>query len=182
VLLKATTARRYESGSARLQIGKETFSCRLNSDYDFGESECGVEVPELSGPTPARLAATLGKLSVASEVTLVPQRSGSSFSVRRCILIWATPITGPMLMEVHNRIIDQVIAMMEAHPDYKFNPDGSFIFEDYWKHRGEDWRERCLKVLREGGLGFLPSSLRSIPAGLSGRTSSLGLLQHALQP
>ena len=166
VLLKATTARRYESGSARLQIGKETFSCRLNSDYDFGESECGVEVPELSGPTPARLAATLGKLSAASEVTLVPQKKWKLFLCPQVHLDMGYTDFRPNAYEVHNRIIDQVIAMMEAHPDYKFNPDGSFIFEDYWKHRGEDWRERCLKVLREGRLG-LPAQFFTINTGLA---------------
>jgi hypothetical protein len=82
VLLKAATVRRYAVGSAKLQVGKQIFTCRLSSDFDFGESECPVDVPEFRREIPAKLTVTTGKQTVSASVSLSPQKNGSCSSVR----------------------------------------------------------------------------------------------------
>lgn len=166
MLLKATSIGPYERGSATLRVGKETFSCQLSSGYDFGQNECAVDVPELAAPTAARLAITMGKRSAASEVSLVPQKKWKLYLCPLIHLDMGYTDFRPNSYEVHNRNIDQIIATMESRPDYRFNPDGSFIFEEYWNHRGEEWRERCLKLLKEGRLAF-PAQLFTINTGLA---------------
>lgn len=166
VILKAATPHRYERGSARLRFGKQSASCELTSGYDFGESECVIEIPEFTGPIPAELTVTLDKRSVSSEVSLVPQKKWKLFLCPQMHLDMGYTDVRPNSYEVHNRNIDQIIALMESRPQYKFNPDGSFILEDYWEHRGEEWQQRCLKLLREGRL-TLPAQYFSINSGLA---------------
>lgn len=166
VILKATVGRRYERGTAKLRVGKGSVSCGLASGYDFGESACAVEVAEFARPTPARLTVTLGRQSVSSEVSLIPQKKWKLFLCPLIHLDMGYTDYRPNTYEVHKRNIDQIIATMESRPDYKFNPDGSFIFQDYWEHRGKEWRERCLRVLKEGRLS-LPAQLFSINSGLA---------------
>jgi alpha-mannosidase len=166
VILQAMGHGRYERGSATLKLEKEKLACPFTTGYDFGESECAVEVPELAGPTPARLTVTLGNQSITRKVSLAPQKKWKLFLCPQMHLDMGYTDYRPNSYEVHDRNIDQIIATLEARPDYKFNPDGSFILEEYWKHRGEEWRERCLKVLREGRLA-LPAQLFTINSGLA---------------
>jgi alpha-mannosidase len=166
VVVKATAGGRSEHGTATLRLGKGSYSCQLPSGYDFGESECTVEVPELGGPTPARLAVNLGGRSNSTALQLVPQKKWKLFLCPHEHMDVGYHNYRSNTAETINRSIDEIIRTMESHPDYKYNIDHAFALEDYWEHRGEGWRERCLKVLREGRL-TLPLLFASINSGLA---------------
>src|SRR2546425_6097736 len=166
ILLEVSSTKRFERGTVALLLGKEKYICELASGYDFGQAQCSVEVPELTAATQAKLFATLGGKSSSNEVHIVPQKKWKLFLAPQMHLDMGYTDYRAISYEVHNRNIDEIIKTMESRPDYKFNPDGSFIFEDYWKHRGEQSKERCLKLLREGRLA-LPAQFFTINSGLA---------------
>jgi len=166
VLLTATTGRRFERASASLSIGKGDYNCEVPTGYDFGQAECAVSVPEFAAATPAKLRVSLGKQSAVRELSLAPQKKWKLFLCPQMHLDMGYTDYRPISYEVHCRNIDQIIEKLESHPDYRFNPDGSFILKEYWRQRGPEWRARYLKLLREGRL-TLPAQYFTINSGLA---------------
>lgn len=166
VLLEVTTHHRFERGSVSLKVRGGNYSCDLPASYDFGESQCSVEVPGLTDPTSGDLTTDLGTESKTTAALLTPARKWKLFLAPLIHLDMGYTDYRPNSYEVHNRNIDQVISAMESNPKYKFNPDGSFIFQDLWKHRGLDWQKRCLALVREKRLAF-PAQLFTINTGLA---------------
>jgi len=110
---------------------------------------------------PGKIGRTLGKLSVASEVTLVPQKKWKLFLCPQVHLDMGYTDYRPMLMKSTTALLIKVIAMMEAHPDYKFNPMGrssSRIMETIGAKIGASVVSRSSG---KGGLGSCPVLLRS---------------------
>jgi hypothetical protein len=163
VVVEAAAERRFERGTATLRLGKENYSCQLPSGYDFGESECAVEVPELGGPTPARLVVSLGGRSYAVAVQLVPQKKWKLYLCPHEHMDPGYNDYRSNIIDTMDRTIEEVIRTMESRPDYKYNIDHAYVLEDFWNRRGEEWHQRCLRVLREGRLtvSLLPFSINS---------------------
>ncbi len=166
VVLGVAAPYKFQHGSLSLKVSGGTYACHLPASYDFGENRCAVEIPDLGAPANGSLTARLGAKSHSVEVSLTPAKKWKLFLVPLIHLDMGYTDYRPDAYEVHNRNIDRVIETMETHPDYKFNPDGSFIFQDYWEHRGDAWRERCLKLMREKRLA-LPAQLFTINTGLA---------------
>ena len=137
-----------------------------NSTYDFGDSECAVDVPEFSKATPARLTVRSASGVEGADVTLTPARKWKLFLAPQMHLDMGYTDYRPDSYEVHARNIDEIVATLEKHNDYKFNPDGAFIYSDYWEHRTQAPRDRVVAVMKEGRL-TLPAQLFSVNTGLA---------------
>jgi alpha-mannosidase len=166
VLLEVAAQHRFERGSISLKVLNGNYSCDLPASYDFGENRCSVEVPAFQGQTRGEIRTHLGVELRTSKVSLSPARKWKLFLAPLIHLDMGYTDYRPNSYEVHNRNIDQIVSAMESHPEYKFNPDGAFIFQDYWKHRGTSWQKRCLALLREKRLAF-PAQLFTINTGLA---------------
>ena len=166
VLLEMSTAGAAQKANASLQIGKNRYGCVLPAGFDFGESECAVEIPELAGSTPARVAVNWGKQAGWAQVQLAPAKKWKLFLCPHEHMDPGYNDYRDNIAETHNRTIDGIVATMESHPDFRYGIDHSYVLGDYWDHRGEEWRARCLKVLREQRL-TLPAFPFSINDGLA---------------
>ena len=166
VVVEVAAERGAQHAKATLQLGKASYSCELPTGYDFGESECAVEVPELSGPAPAKLMVNWGGRSSSTELQLVPQKKWKLFLCPHEHMDPGYNDFRDNIAETHNRNIDAIITTMESHPEFKYNIDHAYVMGDYWTHRGEEWHGRCLKFLREGRL-TLPAFAFSINTGLA---------------
>lgn len=166
VTLKVSSTKRLGAGSATLTFGEKHYSCNFSSQYVFGDAFCSVQVPEFRSSTPAQLSFRSSETRSQIDLTLTPARKWKLFLAPQMHLDMGYTAYRPNSYEVHARNIDEITSTLEKHKDYKFNPDGAFIFSDYWQHRSKQRRERVLTLMKEGRL-TLPAQLFTINTGLA---------------
>ena len=166
VTLKASAAGPLRHGSETLTLAGHSYTCNLDSDYDFGDTACAVQVPEFQGPAPARLSIRTGAGVTSKNLQLTAARKWKLFLAPQMHLDMGYTDYRPNSYEVHARNIDEITTLLEKRKDLKFNPDGAFIFSDYWQNRGQGPRERVLSMMRENRL-TLPAQLFTINTGLA---------------
>jgi len=166
VLLDSESGGRFESGTATLGLGGEKYACDLRGGYDFGESECAVEVREFSGPASGKVTVRLGKVARSFEVELKPEKKWKLYEVAQNHIDTGYTDYRPKAYEVHNRNIDEAMEAIQAHPWYKYNLDGSFDLEQYWLRRDEGRQEAVVQALRKDRMG-LPAELFTQDTGLA---------------
>ena len=170
ITLKASAMDSLRHGSATLTLAGtlagHSYSCSLDSDYDFGDTACAVQVPEFQGSASAQLAIRAGAGVASRNLQLTPARKWKLFLAPQMHLDMGYTDYRPNSYEVHARNIDEIAAALEKRKDFKFNPDGAFIFSDYWQNRNQEQRERVLALMRENRL-TLPAQLFSINTGLA---------------
>lgn len=166
VALKASGEGVAPKGTATLELGGKAYSCELSSAYDFGESECTVEVPEFSGIASGQISFQSPVGVQRAGVTLSPARKWKLFLAPQMHLDMGYTDYRPESYEVHARNLDEIVSTLEQHHDYKFNPDGAFIYSDYWEHRQQERQDRVLALLKDQRL-TLPAQLFTINTGLA---------------
>lgn len=166
VVLRASAMRPLGHGSATVTLAGHAYSCKLDSDYDFGDAACAVEVDEFQGSVPAQLSVRTGAGPVSKDLKLAAARKWKLFLAPQMHLDMGYTDFRPNSYEVHARNIDQIVDALETHKDFKFNPDGAFIWSDYWQYRNPPRRERALALLRENRL-TLPAQLFTVNTGLT---------------
>ncbi len=166
VLLSAETREHFGSGTATLRLEGGKYSCALPGGYDFGESECAVEVQEFIGASPGRLTIQLGKVAQSFAVSLVPQKKWKLFEVPTNHIDAGYTDYRPKTYEVHNRNIDQALEAFATHPWYKFNIDGSFDLEQYWAHRDKTRQDSVVQAIKSDRMG-LPGLFFTLDTGLA---------------
>jgi len=166
VVLKVSAMQPLRNGTAVLNLAGQRHSCTFDSSYDFGEAACSVRVAEFTGEAPAELAIRSSAGAATRNLRLTPARKWKLFLAPQMHLDMGYTDYRPNSYEVHARNIDQIVAALEKRKDFKFNPDGSFIFSDYWQNRDAPSRERALALIRDGRL-TLPGQLFTINTGLA---------------
>jgi hypothetical protein len=166
VVLRLSSATAVNKGTAALEIGGKRYPCELNSSYGFGDAECAVEVPEFSSATAAQLTVWSPSIVDRADVTLTPARKWKLFLAPLIHLDMGYTDYRPDSYEVHARNMDEIVSTLENHKEYKFNPDGAFIYSDYWEHRNQRSRDRVVNLVREGRL-TLPAQLFTVNTGLA---------------
>jgi hypothetical protein len=162
VALRLSSNAAVSKGTASIEIAGKTYSCTIDASYDFGDTECSVEVPEFRNATPAKMSFE----TASAVVSLTPARKWKLFLAPLMHLDMGYTDYRPDSYEVHARNIDEIVSTLEKHPDYKFNPDGAFIYSDYWEHRNLARRDRAVALIKEGRL-TLPAQLFTVNTGLA---------------
>ena len=165
VLLDAEIRRPFASGKASLTLGGKSYVCSLPGGYDFGESECAVDVREFSGKSSAKLTVEVGKITQSFPVSLTAQKKWKLFEVPQNHIDAGYTDYRPKAYEVHNRNLDQAVEVIASHPWYKFNLDGSWDLAQYWSHRDQSRIDRAVAALREDRIG-LPAFNFTVDSGI----------------
>jgi alpha-mannosidase len=166
VIVRASAMEPLGHVSATLTADGHRYTCNLVSEYDFGDAACAVDLEEFQGSVPATLSVRIGAGLVSRDLQLKAARKWKLFLAPQMHLDMGYTDFRPNSYEVHNRNIDQIVDALEKHKDFKFNPDGAFIWGDYWEHRTQARRERALALLREKRL-TLPAQLFTVNTGLA---------------
>lgn len=153
----------WPGGSARVTLGKFTAQVETPKAADFGEARFVVLVPgdrpaaegriELNRgagdrpgtrPTPERRAFT---------VNFVPAKKWKVFYAPNEHLDIGYTDYRPKVAEVHARNLDELMNVLAAHPDYRFNVDGSWIVEQWLGTRSAEQAAKLAKHARAGQVG-----------------------------
>jgi alpha-mannosidase len=180
VTLKASSMQPLQHGSATLTLAGKPYSCDLNSDYEFGEVACAVLVPEFKDSVSSELAIHAGPAGAQKTLQLAAARKWKLFLAPQIHLDMGYTDYRPMSYEVHLRNMDGIVTALEKNKTLKFDPDGAFIYTDYWQNRVPEMRDRVLELLRENRLS-LPAQLFTINSGLASQEELFRLFYASAQ-
>ncbi len=154
----------FRHGDVALTVGGKSLKADLAQGHDFGEERIELAVPEVSGPTEAEASVRLDGHAFKSRLRFVPARKWTIYLAPHAHLDIGYTDYQAKIAEIQNRNVDGLLDEIEAHPDMRFNLDGSWIVQQYLASRNKDTRERLLKFVREGKIG-IPAQAASLMTG-----------------
>ncbi|HWR15010.1 MAG TPA: glycoside hydrolase family 38 C-terminal domain-containing protein [Terriglobales bacterium] len=150
---------------AVLKMNGRSFAAEVKPMADFGEQSIDFEVPEWTGVVTAQL--TIGS-SGESEFTfqVQPARKWKLFVVPHTHLdIGYTDYQGKV-SEVQARTLQDVMAMVREHPEFRFATDGSWNVEQFMDTRSPDLQAKLAEVVKSGKIG-VPANYANLLTGYS---------------
>jgi alpha-mannosidase len=148
-------------GNVILTVAGKSLKAAIAQGHDFGEERIEFAVPELSGPAEVEANVHLDGRAFKSRLDFVPQRKWTIYLAPHAHLDIGFTDYQAKIAEIHNRNLDRLLDEIEAHPEMRFNVDGSWIVEQYLAARNKEARERLLKLVREGEIA-VPAQLASL--------------------
>jgi len=147
-----------------LDVGGQSLRAEIIQGHDFGEERLEVAIPELSGPSEIEANVRLDGHRFKSRLSFAPQRKWTIFLAPHAHLDIGFTDYQAKIAEIHNRNVDRLVDEIEAHPDMRFNLDGSWIVSQYLASRNQQARERLLKLIHEGKIA-VPVQLANLMTG-----------------
>jgi alpha-mannosidase len=151
-------------GDVTLTVAGKTLKADIAQGHDFGEESVELAVPEVSSPTEAEVGVRLDGSTVKSQVNFAPQRKWTIYLAPHAHLDIGFTDYQAKIAEIHNRNLDRLLDEIEAHPEMRFNLDGSWIVQQYLASRNEATRDRLFKLVHEGKIA-VPVQLANLMTG-----------------
>jgi hypothetical protein len=151
-------------GEVTLTVAGKSLKAAIAQGHDFGEEWIEFGVPEVSGPTEVDVNVHLDRRTFKSRLNFVPQRKWTIYLAPHAHLDIGFTDYQAKIAEIHNRNVDRLLDEIEAHPDMRFNLDGSWIVWQYLASRNKETRERLLKLVQEDKIA-VPAQLASLMTG-----------------
>jgi len=151
-------------GEVTLTVAGKNLKAAIAPGHDFGEERLEFTIPELSGPTEVEANVHLDGRAFKSRLNFVPQRKWTIYLAPHAHLDIGFTDYQAKIAEIHNRNVDRLLDEIEAHPEMRFNLDGSWIVRQYLASRNKKTRERLLKLVHEGEVA-VPAQFASLMTG-----------------
>ncbi len=162
-LLKLHYPDSWTGGGARITLGKFTAQVQTPKPAEFGEARYAVLVPGDLPAVEGRIEVNGGAGGGAdTDSSSVHQTFTVSFSPAKKWKVFYAPNEHldigytdyrPKVAEVHARCMDDLMKVLAAHPDYRFNLDGSWIIEQWLATRSAEQAAKLAKHARAGQIG-----------------------------
>ena len=143
----------WRGGKARINVGRFSTQLGLPKNSEFGETRYTVQIPEGTPAGTARIEVT------ESKPGRIKQSFSAAFTPRRKWKIYYAPNEHldigytdyqAKVAEVLSRQLDRLLEVNRAHPDYRFNLDGSWIVEQWLATRTAEQARRFAADTRAG--------------------------------
>jgi alpha-mannosidase len=135
-------------GRVELNIGGEKFSTTFASRHDFGEEKVEFRVPEFEPGTKGGVSVTMGRHRRHFAAVLDPARKWTLYLVPSEHLDVGYTDYQPKVAELQSRVLDEAIQMIHAHPDFRYSPDGYWVFQQFLAGRDAADRQRLLQLVK----------------------------------
>ncbi|HXJ95565.1 MAG TPA: polysaccharide lyase family protein [Terriglobia bacterium] len=153
-----------QRGEVTLTVAGKTLKADIPQGHDFGEERVEFAVPEVSSTTEAEATVHLDGHTLKSRLTFTPRRKWNIDLAPHAHLDIGFTDYQAKIAEIHNRNLDRLLDEIEAHPEMRFNLDGSWIVQQYLASRNQATQERLLKLVHEGKIA-VPVQLANLMTG-----------------
>jgi hypothetical protein len=153
-------------GQLTLKLGSQEFTKQLSPDRDFGEEVAEFAVPEFSAGTAAEVTARIGGKTRRFPVTVNPAKKWLVYVVPHEHLDVGYSDFQAKVAEVQSRALDEAIRMVQAHPEFRYSPDGYWCAEEFLAGRSPAQREKFLELVRQKKI-FIPPQEASLLTGFA---------------
>lgn len=161
-----------------LLLANHRYVQRLELGRDFGDYLLRLEVPEFRDPLQGKLVLCgNGQERNLRIGPIVPAKKWKIFMVPFSHLDVGYTDYQSKVAEIHARILDDVIKEIQERPDFRFEPDGFWVVEQFWKSRNQDEKKRFLQLVA-GKKIQVPAQYANLLTG----SASLETLIRSLYP
>ena len=169
-----------KDGQVVLNVGKEKFTEKLSSGWDFGEQLVEFAVPEFGPGTKGEVAVNLGGHSRRFPVVLDPAKKWNLFVVPHTHLDVGYTDYQAKVAEAQSRTLDEAIQMIHDHPDFRFSPDGYWCVRQFLAGRSEEQQKQFFQMVKDKKI-FVPTVEASLLTGFPSLETLLRSLYPAFQ-
>ena len=159
----------WQGGRARIVLGSYTTRIGLPKNSEFGEARYKIQVPDGTPAGAARIELAEfkpGRLRPVFSADFAPRRKWKIYYAPNEHLDIGFTDYQAKVAEVLARQLDGLFPVLQAHPDYRFNLDGSWIVEQWLATRTAAQARRFADAARAGKIavnafyaGFLTQAL-----------------------
>jgi alpha-mannosidase len=148
----------WSGGQAHITIGEFTTQLEAFKPAEFGEARYPVLVPSDVPAGKARIElsgrdGTAGATVRAFDLGFNPARKWKVFYAPNEHLDIGYTDYRAKVAELHARNMDELLKVLAAHPDYRFNLDGSWILDHWLDLRGSRQTAQLAPHVRAGQIG-----------------------------
>jgi hypothetical protein len=150
---------RWPGGDAKIFIGDFTSAVKIPGPIEFGEIRVKLMVPDSLSTGTARIELqssrkTKALKSQSFQSDFVPCRRWKLYYAPHVHLDVGYTDYQAKIFEVHARNLDRLLDVLEQHPDYRFNIDGSLALEHWLNSRSAGQATRLAGAARAGKIGM----------------------------
>jgi hypothetical protein len=149
---------------ATLNVGKQTYTAKLDPAGEFGEHMVEFAVPEFPSGTKARVIISNGDAAVRFPVTLDPAKKWNFFLVPHTHLDVGYTDYQAKVAEAQSRSLDEAMQMIHDHPDFRFSPDGFWCVRQFLAERTEEQKQLLFQAVKEKKI-LVPANEASLLTG-----------------
>ncbi|HEX5483277.1 MAG TPA: polysaccharide lyase family protein, partial [Terriglobia bacterium] len=151
-------------GRVILAIQGQNFTQPLSPAPEFGEQRVRLAVPEFSPGTEGELTVTLHSRSQRFREILSPAKKWNVLVVPHIHLDVGFTDYQAKVAEIQSRVLDEAMRMIHQHPDFRFSPDGYWVFQQFFAGRNAHDRQRLLQLIEQKKI-FVPAQYANILTG-----------------
>jgi alpha-mannosidase len=151
------------AGHGELILNGNSYRVEIAPRDGFGEERLEFEIPEWTGPAPARLALdAAGRHSF--NLSLIPQRKWTVFVVPHThVDIGYTDYQGKVAEQQAQTLLEAA-KLIKEHPEFRFATDGSWNLQQLMETRSQPDRDEVLNLIHEDKIG-LPADYFNLLTG-----------------
>jgi hypothetical protein len=143
----------WRGGKARVVVGRFSTLLDIPKNSEFGEARYTLQIPDGTPAGTARIEVSeskpgRGRQSFSAEFT--PRRKWKIYYAPNEHLDVGFTDYQAKVAEVHSRQLDALFAVNQAHPDYRYNLDGSWIVAQWLATRTAEQARRFAADARAG--------------------------------
>jgi alpha-mannosidase len=153
-------------GRVTLKLGNQEFNKELSSKRDFGEDRVEFAVSEFSPGVIADVITKIGREMRKFSFTVSPAKKWTLLVVPNEHLDIGYTDYQAKVAEVHSRVLDEAIEMIQGNPDFRYSPDGFWCIEQFLAARRPKDRDRLFQLVKERKI-FAPPQQASLLTGFS---------------
>ncbi len=112
-------------------VNKQKFTERLSRDLDFGQQRTEFAVPAFAAGTASRLLVNLGRARHRFSMTLGPAKKWTIYVMPNEHLDVGYTDYQSKVAEIHSRVVDEVLHMIQENPQFKYSPDGFWVLQKF---------------------------------------------------
>ena len=160
-----TTQNRSSSkGSATLWVNKQKFTEPLSPDREFGQQRIEFSLPAFAAGTESRVLVNLGRAKSQFSITLEPAKKWTIYVVPHEHLDVGYTDYQSKVAEIHNRVIDEVLHMIQENPQFRYSPDGFWVLQKFFAGRDAADGQRLIQAIQDRKF-FVPAQYANLLTG-----------------
>lgn len=159
-LLTVTYPDGWKGGKVKLDLKGFTREIETSKKAEFGQARFPVYLPDGVPAGQAQIELTSswapgrkGPARQAFTVNFTPSRKWKIFYAPNAHLDIGFTDYQAKVAEVHSRNLDRLLEVLPAHPDYRFNIDGSWVVEQWLATRTAEQAKHFEEQARAGRIG-----------------------------
>lgn len=147
---------RPKSAQISLSLNGKDISQLMAVERDFGEQRISLEVPEFSGSSMANLTVKFDGRETHFDREIRPAKKWTLFVVPNEHLDVGYTDFAAKVAEVHSRVIDEAMDLIEKYPGFRFSLDGYWEVEQFLNGRSPAEKERFYQMVRDNRISVPP--------------------------